>query len=324
MGAGVGGLATAVRLLSKGYSVKVYEKEQNIGGKVNQIETDNFKFDLTASILMTPEVYKEVFEYADKDYRDYLEFLSVDPIYRVNYSDGTRRDFSTDITKLSENLESISIDDCHGYLRFLGDVYKKYQIANNFFLQRTFRTPLDFFNPKILSQALRLRTLSNSYRFISKYIEDENLRKFLCFQSLYVGISPYNGPNIYTLVPTISQIYGLWYLKGGMYSYIKALERLIFELGGTIENNTNVEEILISEGKAIGVKTNTNKQYGDIIICNADFPYAMNELIKDNRWKGKYSSKKISEMKYSCSTFIIYLGLKKKYPDLTVHNMYLG
>lgn len=313
-----------MRLLSKGYSVKIYEKEQRLGGKVNLIETDDFRFDLTASILMTPKIYHEVFEYAGKNYQDYLEFLRVDPIYRANYSDGSRIDFSSDLTKLSNSLERISIEDYHGYLKFLTDVYKKYQIANKYFLQKSFIRAIDFFNPKTLSQALRLNTFSTSSKFISKYINSKKLQAYLAFQSLYVGISPFNGPNIYTLVPTISQIYGLWHIKGGMYSYIKALEKLILELGGTIETGVNVEEILISKGKAVGVKTNSKEEYGDIIICNADFPYAMNELIKDNQYKGKYTPKKIAKKKHSCSTFIMYLGLKKKYPQLHVHNMYFG
>lgn len=290
---------------------------------MNLIEEDDFKFDLTASILMTPEIYKQVFEYAGRNYQDYIEFLKVDPIYRVFYSDGSKIDFSCDITELTKSLQSISVDDCHGYLKFLADVYKKYHIANKHFLQKSFQSSLDFFNPKTLSQALRVKTLSTSYDFISRYVKNEKLRNFLCFQSLYVGISPYQGPNIYTLVPAISQIEGLWHLKGGMYTYIKALQKLILELGGTIENSICAEEILVSKGKAIGVKTNLGKEYGDVIICNADFPYAMKELIESDKAKGKYSEKNISKMKYSCSTFIIYLGLKKKYPQIHVHNIFI-
>ena len=83
IGAGVGGLATALRLLSNGYDVEIYEKEENIGGRVNIIETENFRFDLSASILMIPDSYKEIFSYVNKNYRDYLEFIEIDPIYRL-------------------------------------------------------------------------------------------------------------------------------------------------------------------------------------------------------------------------------------------------
>ncbi|MGH4118909.1 phytoene desaturase family protein [Clostridium sp.] len=324
VGAGVGGLATAVRMLSRGYEVKIYEKEKRIGGKVNIIEEDDFRFDLTASILMRPEEYKEVFSFANKNWEDYLQFISVDPIYRVNYADGSRYDFSRDLVKLIETLESISKPDSVGYLKFLGDSYEKYLIANKYFLNKSFIVPKDFFNPLTMSMALKSRTLSNTYNYVSKYIKNEKLREFLCFQALYVGISPFNGPNIYTIVPTISELYGVWHLKGGMYSYIKALEKLIYELGGTIETETNIEEILILDGVATGIKTSNKIEKSDIVICNADFPYAVTELIKDKKDKGEYDDEKVSKMKYSCSTFIMYLGLNKKYPRLQVHNLFLG
>ena len=324
VGAGVGGLATAVRLLSRGYQVKIYEKEKRIGGKVNIIEEDGFTFDLTASILMRPQEYKEVFSWANKNWEDYLEFIKLDPIYRVNYFDGSSYDFSSDLVKLITMLESISKVDSVGYLKFLGDSYEKYLIANKYFLNKAFIKPSHFFNPLTLSMALKSRTLSSTYNYISKYINNEKLREFLCFQALYVGISPFNGPNIYTIIPVMSELYGLWHLKGGMYSYIKALEKLIHKLGGSIETETNVEEILISNEIASGVKTSNGIEKADVIICNADFPYAVTELIKDKKAKGEYTDEKIPEMKYSCSTFIMYLGLNKKYPQLQVHNIFLG
>ena len=182
VGAGVGGLATAVRILSRGYEVKIYEKEKTVGGKVNIIDNGSFTFDLTASILMRPEEYKEVFSWANKHWEDYLEFIRLDPIYRVNYADGSRYDFSSDLVKLIETLESISKEDSVGYLKFLGDSYEKYLIANKYFLNKAFIKPIDFFNPLTLSMAINSKTLSNTYSYISKYIDNEKLREFLAFQ----------------------------------------------------------------------------------------------------------------------------------------------
>ncbi|MDF2675248.1 MAG: phytoene desaturase, partial [Clostridiales bacterium] len=291
---------------------------------INLIKTPDFQFDLTASILMNPEIFTEVFDSVNRDYRDYFEFIRIDPSYRVYYDDRSSCDFSSDMVKLAETLESISKKDSLGYFNFLADVYKKYLIADKHFLQKAFRTPFDFFNPSTLINALKLKTLSNTHSFVSKYVEDERLRKFLTFLPLYVGISPFNGPNIYTLIPAVTEIYGLQHIKGGMYSYVKALQKIIYELGGTIETKTNIEEILIYDGKATGVRVGTETENGDIIICNADFPYGVKELIKDKNAKGKYTDEKLAHMKYSCSNFIIYLGLKKKYPELLVHNLYLG
>lgn len=324
IGAGIGGLATAVRLLSKGYNVTIYEKEKQIGGKVNLLKTDGFTFDLTASILMMPDTYKEIFNWAGKNYEDYLNFIRLDPFYRVNYDDGNSYDFYSDLVKLDKTLKKISKKDRGNYLKLLEKSFEKYLLADKYFLNNSFNDFSDFFNLTILKNALKIKTLTSSYDYIKKYIENEKLIKFLCYQALFVGISPFNGPNIYTLIPAVSHINGLWHLKGGMYSYIKALEKIIKEFGGIIKTNSKVDEIIIDNKKVIGLKTDKGIKNGDIVICNANFSYAMNHLIEDESLKGKYTTKKISNMKQSCSTFIIYLGLKKKYPKLLVHNLYLG
>lgn len=323
VGAGIGGLATAVRLLSRGYDVTIYEKERNLGGKVNVLESKGFKFDLTASILMNPETYKEVFAYANRNYKDYLEFIKLDPFYTVNYYDKTIYNFSTDMVNLSSSLQSISPKDFHEYIDFLSESYRKYIIADKYFLNRSFNNAFQFFNPITLKKALSLKTFSNTYSYVSKYIQNEKIRQFICFQAMYIGVSPFEGPNIYTLIPTVSQIYGLWHLKGGMYSYIEALEKLINELGGVIKKNCDVKEIITFKNKAIAVKTHNGIDKGDLVVCNVDYPYAVKYLIKDKSLI-KNDIRKISSMDYSCSNFIIYLGLDKKYDELSVHNQYIG
>lgn len=325
IGSGIGGLSTALRLLSKGYDVKVYEKEKTIGGRTNQLVHHPFTFDLTASILMNRDVYEEVFYDANLDYKNYIEFIKVDPIYRSFYPDGTIYDFSRELASLIKNLESISMEDAIGYMKFLSEVYERYTIANEHFLRKSFENPIDFFKISSVLNALKTKAFSTSHQLVSEYIKDEKLEKFLCYQSLYVGISPYEGPSIYTLVPVISQLYGLWHLKGGMYSYVKALQKAIYELGGVIETNYLVDEIIISGDKAIGIKSKERESvFADIIISNADFPYTMETLLKNDIHKGKYTTDKIEDLKYTCSTFIIYLGLKKKYPQLSLHNLYLN
>lgn len=324
IGAGIGGLSAAARLLSKGYEVGIIEKERTIGGKVNLLEEEGFRFDLTASILMMPEDYIEVFSYAGRDYRDYFEFMELDPIYRANYPDDSSIDFSSSIGKLTKSLESISKENSRGYYKFIGDAYAKYLMADRYFLNKAFRKPGDFFNLPLMAKALKLKTLSTSYNFISKFVEDERLRRFLSYQALYVGISPFDGPNVFTLVPVVSQLYGLNYIKGGMYSYVEALGKLIHDLGGRVETQNEVKGIRISGGRVIGVETQRGNEYGDIVVCNADFPYAVKELIKEKGYRGKFRDRKIDNMKYSCSNFILYLGLKNKFPELSVHNLYLN
>lgn len=324
IGAGIGGLATAVRLLSKGYSVKILEKNAYIGGVTSQISTSNFSFDLSASIMMMPEKYIELFQYINKDINNYLTLIPLNPLYKIFYHDGTELAIPSDLNNLIKNLEAISVDDSIGYMKFLNEVYKKYKIADKYFLQKSQNNITSLLSPKSLYKIAHLNPLVTSYSFISKYIKDERLRNLLAFQSMYVGVSPYNGSSIYTLVPATSQLYGLYHIKGGMFSLVKALEKLIYELGGTIETNAEITEILIDASTVIGVKTNSSQYLSNIVVCNCDFPYAMKTLIKSDQYKKEFTDSKINKMKYSCSTFILHLGLTKKYDTLDVHNIYIG
>ncbi len=320
IGAGTAGLAAAIRLQTLGYQVDIYEKNEQVGGRMNQIQDRGFLFDVGPTIVMMPQIYKEVFEFSKANPDDYIQMQLLDPMYQIHYPDQTSLSLSTDLTKLIKQLESISEQDAQGYLAYLADVYKRYLVAKDHFIQKTFRSPFDFYNPKSLYQAFKLRTLNSAYSSISKFVKHEKLRQALSFQTLYIGISPFVGPSIYTIIPMIELLYGVWYIKGGMYQMAKAMEKRFLELGGIIYFNQEVNEIVIENKKAVGILANQTFVPTDIVLSNADFPWSMNNLVKDRKSKGKYTEKKIHRMEYSSSSFLIYLGLNKKY-DLPVHQI---
>lgn len=324
IGAGIGGLCTAIRLLSKGYSVTIFEKNNNIGGKTNLINEKGYKFDLTASILMLPKDYKEIFNYANKNYKNYFDLIQLDTLYRVNYSDKSFYDFPSNLSSLYKTIDKITLSDLknrYAYLNFLSSSHKKYLLAEEYFLNKPFLNFTDFFNFKTLIEGFKIHTLSNCYSNLTSYINNEKLLNYLLFQSMYVGISPFEGPNIYNLIPTVSEIYGLYYIEGGLYSYIKALEKLIIELGGKINLNSEVSKVLIKDNSAYGVVINNKEILFDTVVCNSDFSYTVSNLIEHKYMDGKFSN--IEKLKHSCSTFILHLGIKKKYPHLKVHNIFI-
>ena len=224
-----------------------------------------------------------------------------------------------------KTLENISEDDAQGFLDYMQTIYKRYIVAKNHFLQRPFRKATDFYNPFMIRQGLKLKTLNTADNLMRKFIKDERIRDIFSFQTLYIGVSPYKGPSLYTIIPMIEMLYGVWFIKGGMYTMAKALERLFNELGGKIHYNSPVEEILIKNKQAYGVRIAGKEVHSDFVVCNADFPYAMKHLVQETSAKGKYTDSKIDSMKYSCSCFIMYLGMDKKYngPE-SVHNFIVG
>ncbi len=322
IGAGVAGLASAIRLQNKGYSVTIIEKDNLPGGKMNRVQLDGYQFDLGPTIVMMPELYREVFEEAGKDPDDYIPMERLDPMYSSYFDKGkVCYEVSNDLVKNIEMFESISSEDADGFLKYLSDLYHRFNIAKNHFLQRPFRDAKDFYNPSTLSQGLKLKTLNSAENLLKKYIKDERMRQMISFQTLYIGISPAKGPSLYTIIPMIEFLYGIWFIKGGMHTMATAMERLFLELGGEIEFNSEVEQIVIEDGKATGVSVDGEIRHSDLVMCNADFPYAMKNLIKEPQYKGKYTDKKIDDMDYSCSCFVLYLGMDKKYPEVeNIHN----
>ncbi|GAB2318735.1 phytoene desaturase family protein [Alkalibacterium sp. s-m-22] len=320
IGAGVAGLASAIRLQHAGYDVTIYEKSEMAGGKMHQLKKDGFTFDVGPSIVMMPELYREVFELAGRNPDDYIPMQRLDPMYSAFFED-EKIDVSSDLVKLVEHLEGIGEEDVIGFLGYLKDIYERFTIAKEYFIQRPFRKSSDFYNPFMIKQAMKLKTFDSANHSIGKFVKDKRLQQILSFQTLYIGISPMNGPSLYTIIPMIEYLYGIWFIKGGMYTMASSMEKLFFELGGQVKYGAEVDEIVIENKQATGIKLNGEKILSDYVMCNADFPYAMKNLVKNTKAKGKYTDKKIDSMKYSCSCFVMYLGMDKKYDKVdNIHN----
>ncbi|MCQ4086713.1 NAD(P)/FAD-dependent oxidoreductase [Saccharibacillus sp. JS10] len=324
IGSGVAGLASAIRLQNAGYQVEIYEKGSTPGGKMNRIELDGgYKFDLGPSIVMMPEIYREVFEVCGRDPDDYIPMKKLDPIYRAYFSDIPHQpfDISSDMTQLTRTIESISEDDAAGFFQYMHDIYQKFMIAKHHILSRPFRKRSDFYNLPMLKKALKLKPYDTADKFVGRYIKDKRLRQMISFQTLYIGISPLTSPSFYTMIPMLQFLYGVWFIKGGMYTMALSMERLFKELGGVIHYGKDVQQIAIQNQKAEGIVVDGQTIYSDYVLCNADFPYAIKQLVQDKPSKGKFTDEKVDSMEYSCSCFLLYLGMDRKYEETDhVHN----
>ena len=321
IGAGVAGLAAAARLQHAGYEVTLFEKEPLVGGKMNQIREEGFTFDVGPTIVMMPELYREVFETCGRNADDYIPMEKVEPLMDISFGPGDRLRLSNDLASMTAAVEAVGEKDAQGYFEYLALLYKRYLIAKDNFLQRSFRKPIDFYNPKSLVAGLRLHTLGDAYSSVAHHVKDDRLRKALAFQTLYIGISPFEGPSLYMIIPMIELLYGVWFMKGGMYAMAQAMGRLFLEQGGELRTSTPVERIVVENGCACGVEAGGTVHYADYVVCDADFPYAITQLVDEADARGKYTPHKVEDMEYSCSCFILYLGLDKRYPSDAVHSI---
>ncbi|MBG9989280.1 phytoene desaturase [Aerococcaceae bacterium DSM 111176] len=324
IGAGTAGLAAAVRLQTEGYDVHLYEKNSKIGGKMFQINEEGYRFDVGPTIVMTPDIYNEVFEYAGRDPKDYIPMQKLDPMIGVTYRDGKKFNLSNDFVELIKLLEEESEEDTSGFIKYMSNIYERYLVAKNKILNRSYRSLGEFINPKSLLDIYRLKTFDNAYNEMGKFIKNDYLKKMFAFQTLYIGISPHSGPSLYNMIPMLEMFYGIWHIKGGMYSMAKGMADLFEELGGTIHLNAPVEEILIEDKEAKGIRVNGEEILSDYTMVNADFPYTMTNLIPNEKDRGKYTDKKVNNMEYSCSCFILYLGVDKAYPTEAVHTFHIA
>ncbi len=326
IGAGMGGLSSAIRLQHAGYDVEIYEQESIPGGKMHQLKKDGHTFDVGPTLVMMPEIYREVFTLAGRDPDDYIPMTKLDPMYEVYFKAEPYRHYtlSSDLTELMKLVESKGPENALGFLSYIREIYERYQVALDYFIRRPFRKPSDFNNPFMLRQALKLKTFDSADHMMASFIPDKDIQQMLSFQTLYIGVSPQKGPSLYNIIPMIELLYGVWFIKGGMHTMATGMAKLFEELGGTIHYNSRVEKIHTNGKRVEGIQVGGQMIESPYVVCNADFPYAVKNLLEDPKARGKYTPEKIDAMDYSCSCLVFYWGVDGTFTELATHTFIIS
>lgn len=326
VGAGMGGLSAAIRLQHAGCQAEIFEKEAIPGGKMHQIQMQGHTFDVGPTLVMMPSLYRELFTLAGRDPEDYIPMTRLEPMYDVIFKGSPPRSYtiSSDLVRLMEIAESKGPENSAGFLAYLAEIYKRYQVAVDSFITRSFRGPLDIYNPRMLAQVLKLKTFDSAQAMMASFMPDHDLQHMFSFQTLYIGISPNKGPSLYNIIPMIELLYGVWFIKGGMHTMARQCARLFEELGGRIHYNQEVERINIRDRKVTGLRVMGEDYPADSVVCNADFPYAITHLVQDEAARGKYTPRHVDAMEYSCSCLIFYWGVTGSYDHMPVHSFIMS
>lgn len=318
IGAGPGGLATALLLAGKGYDVKVIEKQPFIGGRTSSFNQDGFIFDRGPTFFSMPHILEEIFAAVGRRLDDYIEMREVKQMYELRFDDIAFSP-SRDEQEAVERIEQLFPGNGDGYLRFMRETRKK-MAALMPLLQNKHDSLFDYARLRAITALPSLSLGKSLYDELSKYFTDERLKLSFTFQSKYLGMSPWECPGAFSILSFMEHEYGIFHPVGGVNQITKALAKAFDELGGTIETNKPVTKILTENGKAYGVAFADNQlETADELIINADFAQAMSSLIDDNSLK-KYNQKNLRKKKYSCSTFMIYANVNKVY-DLPHHTI---
>lgn len=319
IGAGPGGLASAILLASAGVRVKVLERLPIIGGRTSSIEADGYKFDLGPTFFLYPRVLGEIFKAAGTTLEREVEMARLDPQYRIQFGAGGKLDCSPKVEDMERQIAALSPQDAPNFKKFLEENRTKLALMEPC-LETPFLGWRDVFNTRLLKLIPWLRPHQSVDDYLKRFFKDERVRLAFCFQSKYLGMSPFRCPSLFSILSFLEYEHGVWHPIGGCAAVTQAMARVAERLGVEICLNEPVEEILFANRRAVGVRTLAGTLHADAVVVNADFARAMERLVPDGL-RRNWTNRKLARKKYSCSTFMMYLGVEGEFnlPHHTIH-----
>jgi phytoene desaturase len=311
VGAGVGGLATAARLAKKGYSVEVFEKLSNCGGRNNLLEDRGFKFDLGPSFVLMPDFFEEVFTYCGQDLRQYLDLKVLDVNYKIFYPDGDSLTVYRDTARTKEELEKFEKGSSASFDNFIRETERIYRSVKPL-LYKCF-TLKQLSNPAYWPLLTKIRPFESYWQLARRFFKSEKLCFAFTFEAMFMGVSPYQAPAFYSVITYADHVQKIRHPMGGMYQIPLSLEKLAGRFNARFHYSCEVKKIKKVKGRFL-LDFDHRQVEADKVVINGDYAYAQTDLL----------GRRIPRYKYSCSVYLIYLGLKNKVPGLEHHNLFFS
>lgn len=319
VGAGPGGLASAMLLAHQGFDVQVFEQQAEVGGRTGGLRADGYTFDVGSTLLMMKFVLDELFARVGRRTSDYLRCVRLDPMYRLELGD-ERIDVSDDPAQMRAEIARRFPGSEPGLDRYLAREQRRFARIYPC-LRSDFSRLGEMFSGKLLRALPHLGLTRSLYATAADCFAPDLLRLAFSFQSAYLGMSPWDCPAGFAMVSYVEHAYGVWYVQGGLNRIGQALRTVIEEEGGRVHTCTPVRRVLTERGRCVGVELPDGSRVdGDEVIINADFAHAAHALF-DEAALPRRTRPRLRAMDYSCSTFMMYLGLDKLYR--TPHHRFL-
>jgi phytoene desaturase len=320
IGAGLGSLSGALRLAKMGFDVTLFEKNETIGGKLNEKKLGAYRFDTGPSLLTMPFVIDELFAFLGFRREDFLDFAAIEPICRYFYPDGVRLDASADVEKMKREMAKLSPRDAEVYENFLSYAERIYKLTADIFLFspiHEFAEILKWRNLPTLLRLPQIDPLRTVHGGVSRFFKDKRLVQLFDRYATYNGSNPYRAPATLNVIPYVEYVLGSYYIRGGMYRLAEALLQIAGKLGVKIHASTAVEKILHDGNRVTGLMVNGEKLAADYVLCGQDVVVAHNQLIDGF----KKCRARLNRLEPSCSGLVFLWGVHKKYSELAHHNI---
>ena len=320
IGAGVGGIVAAIHLAQHGCKVTVVEKNSRPGGRCDRISRDGHHFDTGPTLLVMPLLYEAEFAALGTSIREQLDLLRVDPTYHLVFDDGSRLALTSNMISMREQLEAFEPGSFQSLQRYMEEGGRHYDLSMEKLVNRDFRKASEFFRLEHIPLIYQLKPFINHYRNVSAYFADPRLKAAFTFQDVYMGLSPFEAPATFSMMPYTELAHGVYYPRGGMYSIVEALMRLARAAGVEFIFDIAVKQINVDSTHARSmVLENGHRFEADAILANADLPYVYQKLLPDEDLASS-----ICRKRFSCSVISFFWGLDKTYPTLGPHTLFLA
>ncbi len=323
IGAGMGGLAAALRLRNMGLDVTVIEKLKQPGGRSNVLQENGFRIDIGPTILVMKETFEETYRAIGQDLNQRITFKALDPNYRIYYHDGTHIDLYNGMAKLAAEVERVEPGVTERLFRFIGDSAKKYELGMDF-VDRNYDHITDLANLAAGVRLVQTSAYQNLYKQVGEYFHTDKLRKAFSFHSMFLGLSPFEAPAMYSLITYADLVEGMHYPVGGIYSIVEDMVKLCGEIGVNLRTGMAVREINVVDGKATGVTLDTGEFVAaDVVVSNADLVYTYKRLVRPE-FRKIYTDKALDAMNYACSGYLLFLGVDRQYDHMRHQALYFS
>lgn len=322
IGSGFGGLAAAVRLGARGYRVTMIEQLEQVGGRASVFRQDGYSFDAGPTIVTAPFVFEELWTLLGEKMEDHVDLRALEPFYTVRFDDGQEFKCWSDAQKMREEVAKFNPDDVDGYERYLVESEKCFQTGFVNMIDKPFNTIASMAGamPGLIAR----RADRSVHALVSKFIKNKRVRQALSFHPLFIGGNPTRASGVLSLISYMERKWGVHYAMGGTGSLAKGLAELIERHGHTILLNTPVDEIIVRDGAAIGIKTAAGLSIeADLVVSNAETGFTYKKLLRNHKRK-RWTDHKVDKSAYSMSLFVWYFGTDKRYDDVDHHTILMG
>jgi phytoene desaturase len=322
VGAGPGGLSAAMLLAHQGFDVTVFEKGKAVGGRNGPLKIDSYTFDTGPTFLMMKFILDEVFRLTGRNIADYLECKLLEPMYRLQFDDREvicSSNHETMQQEINQKFPGVNSRQVEHFISSEQRRFEKLMPA----LRRDYSSWASLFSRELWTALPYFGIYKSLFDILGRYFKPDKLKLSFTFQAKYLGMSPWECPGGFAIIPYIEHAFGIWHVMGGLFKICGAMAQVTAEEGGKIHTETAVASLHL-EGKQVkGVVLEDGRVvHGDYVIVNADFAYAMQHLLKKDTLR-RYTPQRLAAMQYSCSIFMLYLGLDKLY-NLEHHNIYFA